>query len=82
MTTAMRPEEYRATATGNVKSYGNFEDLVLIQGPMFATDIQTHLYDRTLIKCCLLTTFMTVSAGLQAYFDNRGSMLSIYAKKQ
>ena len=27
---AMRPEEYRATATGIVKSYGNFEDLALI----------------------------------------------------
>ena len=40
-----------------------------------------HLYDSTLIKCCLLTTFMTVSAGLKAYFDNRGSILSIYAKK-
>ena len=42
MTIAMRPEEYRATATGNVKSYRNFEDLVLIQGPMVATDIQTQ----------------------------------------
>ena len=41
-----------------------------------------HLYDSTLIKCCLLTTFMTVSAGLKAYFDNRGSILSIYAKNQ
>jgi len=40
-----------------------------------------HLYDSTLIKCCLLTTFMTVSAGLKAYFDNRGSILSIYTKK-
>jgi len=40
-----------------------------------------HLYDSTLIKCCLLTTVMTVSAGLKAYFDNRGSILSIYAKK-
>jgi len=28
------------------------------------------------------TTFMTVSAGLKAYFDNKGSILSIYAKKQ
>jgi len=27
---AMPPEEYRATATGTVKNYGNLEDLVLI----------------------------------------------------
>jgi len=26
----MRPQEYRAKETGIVKSYGNFEDLVLI----------------------------------------------------
>ena len=41
----MRPEEYRATATGIVKSYGNFEDLALIQGPMFATDIHRNNTD-------------------------------------
>jgi len=41
-----------------------------------------HLYDSTVIKWFLLTTFMTVSAGLRAYFNNKWSILSIYAKKQ
>jgi len=40
-----------------------------------------HLYDSTLIKCCFLQ-LLWVSAGLKAYFDNKGSILSIYAKKQ
>ena len=51
----MRPNEYQATATGIVKSYGNFEDyckkLNSLKHLLRATEAESHA--RTVVReCC------------------------------